>query len=155
MGAHGILLVLSRGGSKNLSFIPEFAYKTKYRPVYCNDSKILGQTSQGKQCRPRSDCSTWRNSLISVYIDCHSACIFLTHYSTVKPLSPITANISGARIFRVFTAYTHINIMNLFIYFFYQFILYVRVCCQNVCNITQKTCCCLVSRNENKVSLAY
>ena len=47
--------------------------------------------------------------LIKVYTVCHSVNIFLTHYSTVKPLCSnfrvITANFSGVQIFRVFMVY--------------------------------------------------
>ena len=47
-------------------------------------SLVCRQTSLGKQtCRPRSG-SSWRKSLIKVYIVCHSVCIFWTHYSMVK-----------------------------------------------------------------------
>ena len=50
-----------------------------------------------KQCRPRSNCS-WRNSLIWVYIVCHSICIFWTHYSILKPPS---SNLRTTRTFWV------------------------------------------------------
>ena len=57
---------------------------------------MIGQICQGKQCRPRSDCSS-RSSLIRVYTVCHSVCIVWTHYSMVEPHSSnfrvITTNI--------------------------------------------------------------
>ena len=63
---------------------------------------VFGQICLGKQCRPRSDCSS-----IRVYTVCHSVCIVWTHYSMVEPHSSnfrvITTNLSGVRIFRKFT----------------------------------------------------
>ena len=47
---------------------------------YHDDPKFLDKIGLGKQCRPRSDCSS-----ISVYTVCHSVCIFWTHYSMVEP----------------------------------------------------------------------
>ena len=62
----------------------------------------------GKQCRPRSDCSS-RSSLIRVYTVCHSICIIWIHYSMIEPHSSnfrvLTTNFLGVRIFRKFTVY--------------------------------------------------
>ena len=46
---------------------------------YSNDPKFL-DIGLGKQCKPRSDCSS-----IRVYTDWHSVCTFCTYYSMVEP----------------------------------------------------------------------
>ena len=66
---------------------------------------VLGQTDLGKQCRPRSDCSS-RSSLIWVYTVCHSTRIFRGNICITKAnfsiLSTITAIILGVPIFIIF-----------------------------------------------------
>ena len=71
----------------------------------------FGHICLGKQCRPRSDCS----SLIRGYTVCHSVCIVWTHYSIVEPHSSnfrvITTNFLGVRIFRKFTVLSESVVM--------------------------------------------
>ena len=70
--------------------------------------KVFGQIGLGKQCWPRSDCSS-RSSLIRVYTVWNSIGIFLMHYSAVKLLClnimVITANFSGVWIFWNFVVF--------------------------------------------------
>ena len=64
-------------------------------------SKVFRQIGLGKQCRPRSNCSSGpsRSSLIRVYTVCHSIGMFWTHYSIVEPHCSNFRNITA--IFRV------------------------------------------------------
>ena len=69
----------------------------------------MGQIGLSKQCRPRSDCSSW-SSLIRVFSVCYSVCIFWTQYCTVKSICSNCGTImvfnSGVPIFRIFTVYS-------------------------------------------------
>ena len=72
---------------------------------------MLGQICLSKQCRPRSDCSSW-SSLIRVFSVCYSVCIFWTQYCTVKSnrsnCRTIMVIISVVPIFRIFTVVAHV-----------------------------------------------
>ena len=98
----------------------------------------MGQIGLSKQCRPRSDCSSW-SSLIRVFSVCYSACIFWTHYCTVKSncsnFRTVTVIILCVPIFRIFTVFLNENQLyfrNFFLYFLFFFPLILTVLlCQN------------------------
>ena len=67
-----------RSGSSGLVIIKTKPATFNYLNIcYQNEPRLL--IGLGKQCRPRSDCSS-KSSLIRVYTVCSSVYIFLKHY---------------------------------------------------------------------------